>query len=116
MDLAFNLLLTLLLELPVIGFFFRRKKRNSALIAGLIVNIITWPLVNIVRLNTDWNLNIVEIGVVVIEALAFWFILEIGWRKAFLMSVIANTISFIVTKFVYIGPDFFQKKSEIIIR
>jgi hypothetical protein len=116
MDLAFNFLLILLLELPIVGFFFRRKKRNNAILTGFIINIITWPIVNVIRLNTDWNLNMVEIGVVVIEGAAYWFILECTWRKAFLMSIVANAVSFLITKFVYISPDFFTKKPDMIIR
>jgi len=114
MDLAFNLLLTLLVELPIIGFFFRKRKRKGALMVGLLVNLITWPLVNIIRLNTDWNLNMVEIGVVVIEGLAYWLFLGRNITKAVLITVLANGASFIITKFVYIGPDFFQKKTNII--
>ena len=116
MELAFNLLLTILLELPIVGFFFKRKKRGNALLICFVVNIITWPLVNVIRLSTDWNMNIVEIGVVVTEAVAYSFLLQCGWRKGFLMSVAANTVSFLVTKFVYLTPDFFQNKSNLIIK
>lgn len=115
MDLAFNLLLTLLLEIPIVGFFFRRRKRKYAYLIGFLANIITWPIVNVIRLNTDFNLNIVQIGVVLGEGIAYWIFLECGWKKGLLISTLANLISFIVTKFVYISPDFLQKKSEIIV-
>jgi hypothetical protein len=115
MDLAFNLLLTLLLELPVVGFFFRRKKRKNAYIVAFLANVITWPVINVLRLNTDINLNVVEIGVVVFEGIAYWIFLEAGWKKGFIMSIVANLISFVITKFVYITPDFFQKRPDIIV-
>jgi hypothetical protein len=115
MDLAFNLLLTLLLEIPLVGFFFRRKKRKNAYLIALLINIITWPIVNVIRLNTDFNLNIVEIGVIIVEAVTYWVVLATGWKKGFLIALLANLLSFTVTKFVYIGPDFLQKKSDIIV-
>ncbi len=114
MVLAFNLLLILLVELPIVGFFFRKRKRKLALVAGLFVNIITWPLVNIIRLNTDWNLNMVEIGVVIFEGVAYWLLLGRNWKKAILITLLANAASFIVTKSVHITPDFFQTKTNII--
>jgi len=114
MDLAFNLLLTILVELPIVGFFFSKRKRRSALMVCLFVNVVTWPVVNIIRLSTDWDLNLVEIGVVVLEGIAYWFFLGRNWTKAALIAILANTASFLVTKFVHIGPDFFQKKTNII--
>ena len=114
MELAFNLLLTILLELPIVGFFFRKRKRKPALIVAFFLNIITWPLVNIIRLNTSWNLDIVEIFVVLLEGTGYWLVLNIGWKKGFLISLIANAASFIITKFVYLKPEFFQKNIDII--
>jgi hypothetical protein len=114
MELAFNLLLTILLELPIVGFFFRKRKRKAALIVALFLNVITWPLVNIIRLNTSWNLDIVEIFVVLLEGAGYWMVLSIGWKKGFFISLIANIASFVITKFVYLKPEFFQKNIDII--
>jgi hypothetical protein len=113
MDLAFNLLLTLLVELPIIGFFFRKRKRKAALMVGLLVNLITWPVINIIRLNTEWNLDVVEIGVVVVEGIAYWLFLGRNITKALLITVLANGASYVVTRFVHIGPDFLQKKVNV---
>jgi hypothetical protein len=117
MDLAFNLLLTILLEIPIVGFFFRRKKRKYAYLIAFLANIITWPLTNALRLNwpDQFNPNIAVIGVTVIEAIAYLMFLECGWKKALIISFVANLVSFIVTKFVFIGPDFFQKRPDIIV-
>jgi len=114
MELAFNLLLTLLLELPIVSFFFRKRKRKNAMMVALFLNVITWPMVNIIRLNTNWNLDVVEIFVVLLEGIGYWLILGIGWKKSFLISLIANLVSFIATKFIYIKPEFFQKNIDII--
>lgn len=115
MDLAFNLLLTLLLEIPFVGFFFRRKKRKYAYLVALLTNIITWVIMNILRLNTDISVYITLLLVMVAEAIAYWIFLECGGKKAFLISIIANLLSFVVTKYVYISPDFIQNKQEIIV-
>lgn len=114
MELAFNLLLTLLLELPIVAFFFSKRKRKHALLFALLINIITWPIVNIIRFNTNWDLNIVEIFVVISEALAYWLILGVGWKKGSIISILANLVSFFVTKLVHIDPEMFQKKVNII--
>jgi len=114
MELAFNLLLTILLELPVVSFFFRKRKRKSALFVCLFLNLITWPMVNIIRLNTNWNLDIVEIFVVVLEGLGYWLIFNVGPWKGFIISIVANIISFTITKYVYLKPELFQKSINII--
>lgn len=114
MDLAFNLLLIILVELPIVGFFFSKRKRKSALMLCLFVNVVTWPLVNIIRLNTNWHLEIVQIFVVIAEAVGYWLVLKVGWKKGFLISILANTASFIITKFVYLPPDFFDQQVEIV--
>ncbi len=114
MDLAFNLLLTLLLEIPIVAFFFRKRKRKSVMGVALFLNLVTWPLVNIIRFNTNWNLEIVEIVVVTLEGVGYWLIIKCSWKKAALISLIANAVSFIVTKLVHIDPEFFQKKVTII--
>lgn len=114
MDLAFNLLLIILIELPIIGFFYSKRRRKSAYVVGLFVNVLTWPIVNIIRLNTSWDLNWVQAGVVVLEGFAFWLLMGRNVKKAVLISIVANLVSFVVTKFVYLPPDFFQKKTNII--
>jgi hypothetical protein len=115
MDLAFNLILTLLLEIPVVGFFFSRKKRKHAYLVVFLANLITWALVNIIRIKTNLNLDIVQLGVVAFEGFAYLIFMRCSWKKAFLVSIVANLLSYVVTKFVYIGPDFMQKKPDIIV-
>ncbi len=114
MELAFNLLLILLIEIPVVGFFFSKRRRKNAYLVGLFVNVVTWPIVNIIRLNTNWDLNWVQVGVVVLEGALFWLLLGRNLKKAALISILANLASFLITKVVYLPPDFFQKKTNII--
>jgi hypothetical protein len=114
MDLAFNLLLTLLIELPIVAFFFRSKKRKQAITVALFINIVTWPLVNIIRLNTDWNLNIVEIGVVIVEGVGYWLFLGRHIKKSVIITVLANAASFIALKFIHYAPDTIPKAPTLI--
>ncbi len=115
MDLAFNLLLTILLELPVVGFFFVRKKRKNALLVCLLTNLVTWPIINILRLNTEINSDIIAIAVVAAEGAAYWFFLETGFKKGLLMSFVANLLSYILTRIIFIPGDYWQGKPDIIV-
>jgi hypothetical protein len=115
MGLAFDLLLTLLIELPIIALFFKRKKRPKAMMYGLLVNLISWPLVHIIKMYFDINTAIVEIAVVTGEGIGLWLLTGCGWKKGLLMSATANCISFLVTSNVHIDADMFQHKTNIII-
>jgi len=122
MDLALNFLLVLLLEIPLVGFFFRRKTRKKAYMAAFLINIVTWPLVQILFLNTNFYdkgkfLNpIVDILVFAIEFLFYGFYLKISLRKAILVALVANLVSNTANYFIKIPPDFFQKRSDQIIK
>jgi len=113
MELAFNLLLTILIELPIIAFFFRKRKRKYAITVGFFVNIITWPIVNIIRLNTDWDLNLVQVGVAVAEGFAYWLLLGRHVKRAVIITILANTASFLATKYIHITTDIVQKNNLI---
>ena len=114
MELTFSLLLTLILEIPIAGFFFKKRKRRTAYLACLFVNLVTWPLINIIRLKTEWDLNLVEIFVVIAEGFGYWFILNCGWKKAALITIVSNIISFLIIKMVHFEPDILPKKIDII--
>ena len=123
-NLTFNLLLTLLIEIPIVGFFFRRRKRKNAYLYAFIANIITWPVVNVIKLNwLGFNHNTmpdvseltIATGLVVVEGVIYWIFLECGWKKGFLVSIVANFISILITRFAYFGPEVFQNKPDIIV-
>lgn len=123
--LTFNLLLTLLIEIPLVGFFFRRRKRKNAYMYAFIANIITWPVVNVIKLNwLGFNNNLVPdiseltiaTGIVIAEGIIYAMFLECGWKKAFTVSFIVNLISLAIARFSYLGAEFFtSKKPDIII-
>jgi len=115
MGLAFDLLLTILIELPIIALFFKRKKRPTALMYGLLVNLISWPIAHILKISTDINMGIIEIAVVTGEGIGLWLLTDCGWKKGFTMSVVANCISFMATRLIHFDADIFQNKDNIII-
>jgi hypothetical protein len=96
MLLTLNLLLTLLIELPVVGFFFKRKHREHVVLTAFLVNIVTWPLAQVLIFSTDINQQnfFLEIGVILVEAVAYKIWLDCTWKKSFLMSGIANMLSY----------------------
>ena len=115
MGLAFDLLLTLLIELPIFALFFKRKKRPAVFMYGLLVNLISWPVAHILKISTDLNAPLIEVLVVTGEGFGLWLLTECGWKKGFIMSAIANGISYLATSFIHIDPEIFQNKQNIII-
>ena len=114
MELTFSLLLTFILELPIAGFFFKKRKRRMAYFVCLFVNLVTWPIMNIIRLKTEWNLNIVEVFVIIAEGIGYWLILKCGWKKAILITIVSNIVSFLIIKMVHFEPDILPEKIDII--
>ena len=114
MELAFDLLLTLLIELPVIALFFKRKKRPIALMYGILVNLISWLIAHILKISTDINIVIIEVVVIVGEAIGLWLLTGCGWKKGFIMSLIANSLSFLATYYIRLDAGLFQDKNNII--
>ncbi len=114
MELAFDLLLTLLIELPIIALFFKRKKRPVALMYGVLVNLISWLIAHILKISTDINIVVIEVVIITGEAVGLWLLTGCGWKKGFIMSVIANSLSFLATYYIHFDADIFQDKNNII--
>lgn len=114
MGLALNFLLTILIELPIIAFFFKRRKRKAAILMGLLINIISWSIAHIIFFSTDINIYYVAIGLAIGEAIAFHQFLECNWKKAIIMSLIVNSLSFAAARLVPIDIDVFPTKRGVI--
>ena len=115
MGLAFDLLLTLLIELPIIALFFKRKQRPVALMYGALINLICWLIAHILKISTDLSIVIIEVVVIIGEAVGLSLLTDCGWKKGFTLSVIANSLSFIATYNIRFDTDIFQDKSHIIV-
>jgi hypothetical protein len=120
MELAFNFILILIIEILLTGYFFRRKKRKKAYMAAFLMNIITWPIVNIIILNTDWYDKallfnpLVQIPMIIGEIIFLRFYVPTSNRKAIIMGIVVNVISILATYYIRLPNNLFQKKEVII--
>jgi hypothetical protein len=96
--------LTLLLEAPVVYYGYRQQWRKAVL-PFLLINLFTWPLLHYLLLTTDIDINIMEAGVVLVEATGYFFLVERKVMKAFVVSLLANGLSYgaglIITHFFF---------------
>ena len=70
----------------------------------LLLNIITWPIVNFIfPPQSILYFIIIEFGVFIVEALGLKFLLKLDYNKAFLISFCANfataLIGFVISSF-----------------
>ena len=86
-------LLTLLIELPLVCWCFRKEWRQALLI-GFLLNLFTWPLLHVLLYSTRVNLNILEAGVAVTEGIGYLVFMECSWKKAFAVSFFAYGLSY----------------------
>jgi hypothetical protein len=127
-QLTFNLLLTLLVKLPVVAFFFKTKKRAPAVGIALVINLVTWIIGTIVWLKLaetvvpvspeikvfDTTQLYIRISGCIVEAIAYWFFLGRNWKKAVLLSVISNVVIYFAAQYITLPEGFFQKKDNMI--
>lgn len=112
-QLTFSLLLTLLVKLPIVGFFFGKKKRQPAVMTALLINLVSWIIGTLIWLkNPDLNQFYIRIGTSILETIAYWFFLGRNWKKALLMALITNTLSYLATQYITLPEGFFMKKDN----
>jgi hypothetical protein len=91
-------------------------------LAAFLINIATWPLVHIIILNTSWFdkekfMNpLVQIPVVLIEAVFYHFYMKVSLKKALMVAFFVNLLSTTANHFIKVPPSFYQKRSNQIIR
>ncbi|MGC4103238.1 hypothetical protein [Ferruginibacter sp.] len=93
MPVWFYFLLTLIIELPVVCVFFKERWKYALLI-GFLLNLFTWPLLNILLFYTGINVNILELGVAITESIGFYLLMQCNWKKALALGFIANALSY----------------------
>lgn len=86
------LALTIAIEVPIY-FLFDRKKIAFAVLILVLANCFTWPIINILYQTTSIHLLILESGVTIAEALIIYYFLEQKISKAFLISLIQNSVT-----------------------
>jgi len=100
-----SLLFTLVIEIPILFIFvkyiFKNKKLslNKIIGTGIIASVLTLPYLWFILppyVNTRNYLLIGESLVIFVEALIYFSILDLNLKKAFIVSLIANIISFFI--------------------
>ena len=88
-------LLTLLFELPIVLLSYKWQQ-GKVLIIGIILNLLTWPLITLLYNSTNIPLLFMELCVCVIEGIGFKIFFNGKWAKALLVSFLANGCSLFV--------------------
>ncbi|MGG9960471.1 hypothetical protein [Ferruginibacter sp. SUN106] len=89
----FYFAVTLVIELPIVLFFFK-KERKFALLIGFLLNLFTWPVLHILLFYTSININILEIGVAITESIGYYLLMQCSWKKALALGFMANAMSY----------------------
>ena len=93
MPLYFYLMLTLLIELPIVVVYFRRQWK-LALIIGFFLNLLTWPLLHLLLIETNIKIYILEILVAIVEAAGYLIFMKCTRSQAIILSFIVNGMSY----------------------
>ena len=93
MPLYFYFFITLIIELPLVIFYFRKQWRQ-ALAAGFLLNMLTWPLLHIFLFETTLNIPLLEAGVAIIEGVGYFLLMKCKWWKGILLSIFVNGLSY----------------------
>jgi len=93
MNLFFYLIFTIILEF-IVYIITIRKKTILLLIYCFLINLFSWPLANLFYgiYGLFWA---IEIGVFITESVLVKYLLNISWKKAIIVSFIANLITII---------------------
>ena len=89
----FYFILTLILELPIVLLFFK-KEWKYALLIGFLLNLFTWPLLHILIYYTDTDINLLELGVAIVEGIGYTIFMRCKWQKGFGVSFLVNGFSY----------------------
>ncbi|MFT4304763.1 MAG: hypothetical protein ACMXX8_01600 [Candidatus Woesearchaeota archaeon] len=92
-------LILLILEFIIVYLFFRKNHSlYNILLLVLLINLFTWPLANslFAMFKTVLFLIILEILIITTEAIFIKFILKTNYKKAFIVSFLANIASFVI--------------------
>lgn len=96
-----SFLLTMIIEFIIVKIFLIKKK---IFISVLLVNLLTNPLVvylyNLMLIFNFKNILLVtifmEIVVAIVEGIAYKYLLNISWKKAIGISIIANVFAYLI--------------------
>ncbi|MBP9215017.1 MAG: hypothetical protein KBF36_10700 [Chitinophagaceae bacterium] len=86
---------TLLIELPIVLLLLKGTSKEKLLIAFLL-NLFTWPLLQVIYANYLISIYVLEIGVFILEGIGYWLFFKQNnsWLKCMLIALIANAVSY----------------------
>jgi hypothetical protein len=93
-------LLTLIIELPVVYLFYK-KEWKQVLVPFFLLNLFTWPLLHIFLDNSDINIYLLELVVVIAEAAGYKIFMKSSWSKSLLVSFVANALSYFIGVLIF---------------
>jgi hypothetical protein len=86
-------ILTILIELPIVLLLLKGDKKELLLV-GFLLNLFTWPILNVLYATTSFNLNVMEIMVALTEGLGYWLFFKQAYWKCTAVSILANGLSY----------------------
>lgn len=92
MDLVQALIVTIIVEFLIL-YLFIKNSPFKLFIYSVLINSLTLPLATYAYLNLLSNIFIVELSVIFVEGLLLMVLLEMDYKKAFLISLIANSVT-----------------------
>jgi hypothetical protein len=99
-SLVFALILTVLMEYAAYLFLIRKDPMNLFLYSVLI-NSFTNPLFNYLYNYEFHMLFQLEIAVAIVESILIFFLMELSYPKAVLVSLVANLASFLLGRIIF---------------
>lgn len=95
MGIFWYLLFTLIIEIPLVGIFYR-KQLGLALLIAFLSNILTWPVFQLLRefISNEDLIPLLEAGIFLIEAVIYFLMLKGKFAKACMVSLFANLLSY----------------------
>lgn len=88
------LITTILIEFVVLLLFFKDFKK--VLLYSILINSLTNPLANLFYQNFGINVILIEVCVFLAEGFLIMLLFRTKWEKAFLVSFVANLVSFLI--------------------
>ncbi len=88
-------LTTYLIELLIVWLFLR-KKCKGIWFDVLLINLLTWPLVQAFYTGTENSFALLEVGAIVVEGVTLKYLSKVRWRRVALAAIIANIVSALV--------------------
>jgi hypothetical protein len=89
MNFFIGFLITFLIELIIYFIAFKNEKNMKIVFYCFLINSFTWPLANFFY-SLFGFFYIIELGIILIEILLIILLFKTNWKKALLVSLIAN--------------------------